>query len=72
MFRKCLTSLVQSTVCTGKLTPKATQFLKRSVHNGTLGRPPKILITGGFSILQKKKIEINNKIYMKQKLYNKY
>lgn len=47
MFRKCLTSLVQSTVSTGRLTPKAKEFIRRSVHNGTIGRPPKILITGG-------------------------
>lgn len=47
MFRKCLTSVVQSTVSTGRLTPKAREFLRRSVHNGTTGRPPKILITGG-------------------------
>lgn len=47
MFRKCLTTLVQNTVSVGTLTPKAREFLKRSVHNGAVGRPPKILITGG-------------------------
>ncbi|XP_037825037.1 L-threonine 3-dehydrogenase, mitochondrial [Lucilia sericata] len=51
MFRKCFTTVVQSTVSTGRLTPKATEFLRRSVHNGTMGRPPKILITGGLGQL---------------------
>lgn len=51
MFRKCLTSLVHSTVSTSRLTPKAKEFLSRSVHNGTIGRPPKILITGGLGQL---------------------
>uniref|UniRef100_D3TLZ9 L-threonine 3-dehydrogenase, mitochondrial n=1 Tax=Glossina morsitans morsitans TaxID=37546 RepID=D3TLZ9_GLOMM len=52
MFRKCVTTLVQNTFCSGPSTHIIQEICQRSIHNTTgLLRPPKILITGGLGQL---------------------